>query len=69
MQRNKTIRYLAFVCCFLLLLSWTPATAWAENETETDSSSQLQEEIGKLQDQEEALRKKLDKLEGKKTTL
>ena len=65
MQRNQTIRYLAFVCCFLLLLSWTPTMAWAENETDTDSSSQLQDEIDKLQDQEEALRKKLDKLESK----
>ena len=63
MQRNQTIRYLAFVCCLLLLLSWTPVTARAEIVIADDSSYELQEEIDKLQNQEEALRKKLDKLE------
>lgn len=76
MHRTKTIQYLALVCCLLLMLSWLPTTARAENEapaenqtqTDTDGSDELRDEIDKLQDQEEALRKKLEKLEGKLLT-
>ena len=67
MQRNKTIQYLAFVCCVLLLISWLPTTAQAENDAQTqvDPTVDLQDEIDKLREQEEALRKQLEKLEGK----
>ena len=73
MQRTKTIQYLALVCCLMLLFSWLPTKARANNDiptetqsqTEPDESDELRDEIDKLQDQEEAIRKKLDKLEGK----
>lgn len=70
MQSTKTIKYFALVCCFLLILSWLPTTALAENETQTDTtqtdnsqSNALRDEINKLQAQEQALNVKLAKLE------
>lgn len=67
MQRHKTIQYLAFVCCLILLIGMLPATARAENDVTppSDPTSDLQGEIDKLREQEEALRKQLEKLEGK----
>ena len=51
----------------LLLISWLPTTAQAENDAQTqvDPTVDLQDEIDKLREQEEALRKQLEKLEGK----
>lgn len=73
MRKTGLIKYLAFVCCLLLTVSWLPATAVAENETaeqvqtETDESAKLREEIDKLQAQEQAIYAQLQKLEGRLT--
>ena len=58
MRRTGIIKYLAFVCCLFLGLSWLPMTAQAEN-----TSDALRDEINKLQSQEQALNAKLEKLE------
>ena len=71
MQKTGLIKYLAFVCCLLMIVCWMPGRAMAENETpeqsqtETDESAQLREEIDKLQAQEQAIYAKLQTLEAK----
>lgn len=65
MRRTGATKYLAFVCCLILALSWLPMTALADNETKTDTkqSDALRDEINKLQAQEQALNVKLANLE------
>ena len=73
MKRAGLIKYMAFVCCLLLMVSWMPGAAVAETETEgtilteSDESAQLREEIDKLQAQEQAIYAKLQTLESKLT--
>lgn len=69
MRKTLLIKYLAFVCCLLLMVSLFPATVTADNDTaeeiqtESDESIKLREEIDKLQAQEQAIYKQLQKLE------
>ena len=73
MRKTPLMKYLAFVCCLLLMVSLFPSTVTAENDTaeevwtESEESAKLREEIDKLQAQEQAIYTKLQKLEAQLT--
>ena len=71
MRKTLSMKYLAFVCCLLMMVSLLPATVVADNDsaeeilTESEESAKLREEIDELQAQEQVIYAQLQTLESK----